>query len=103
MSPTTTLWELLGLLGIILFFAGLHLLWQSREEFFFWLQEYFRLLRVSVRRAADPQQAPLETVLRAPHGKHMLRMVIGILLVFIAAPMLFTVGIMMVWLSRRGG
>ena len=38
----TTVWELLGLSGIILFFAGLHMLWQSREEFLFWMEEYFK-------------------------------------------------------------
>jgi predicted secreted protein len=87
----------------VLFLAGLHLLWQAREEFLFWLEEYFRLLRVSVRGMADPQHAPLEMVPRAPMKKHTLRMVIGMLLAFIAAPVLFTVGITMVWLSRRGG
>ncbi len=99
----TTLWELLGLTGILLFFAGLHMLWQAREEFFFWLEEYFRLLRLSVHRAADPQQVAMPPALPRAERKHTLRMVIGVLLAFIAAPMLLTVGLTMVWLSRRGG
>jgi hypothetical protein len=100
---TTTLWELLGLTGIILFFAGLHMLWQAREEFLFWLEEYFRLLRLSVHRASDAQQIPVTPALPRTKRKHTLRMVIGMLLAFIAAPVLLTVGLTMVWLSRRGG
>jgi hypothetical protein len=97
----TTLWELLGLTGIILFFAGLHMLWQAREEFLFWLEEYFRLLRLSVR--GTVQQIPVTPERPRMGRKHTLRMVIGMLLAFIAAPMLLTVGLTMVWLSRRGG
>ena len=99
----TTLWELLGLTGVILFFAGLHMLWQAREEFFYWLEEYFRLFRQSVRRAADPQNLPVASTEARVNRKHTLRMVIGVFLAFIAAPMLLTVGLTMVWLSRRGG
>lgn len=99
----TTVWELLGLTGIILFFAGLHMLWQAREEFLFWLEEYFRLLRMSFRRAAEPERIVAAPLRLRPERKHTLRMVIGMLLAFIAAPMLLTVGLAMVWLSRRGG
>ncbi len=97
----TTVWELLGLTGIILFFAGLHMLWQAREEFLFWLEEYFRLLRLSVRGTA--QHMPVTPARIRMERKHTLRMVIGMLLAFIAAPMLLTLGLAMVWLSRRGG
>jgi uncharacterized iron-regulated membrane protein len=97
----TTAWELLGLTGIILFFAGLHMLWQAREEFLFWVEEYFRLLRLSVR--GSVQQVPVAPPRIRMERKHTLRMVIGMLLAFIAAPMLLTLGLAMVWLSRRGG
>ena len=97
----TTVWELLGLTGIILFFAGMHMLWQAREEFLFWLEEYFRLLRLSVR--GTVQQVPVAPPRIRMERKHTLRMVIGMLLAFIAAPMLLTLGLAMVWLSRRGG
>ncbi len=98
-----TLWELLGLTGIVLFFAGLHMLWQSREEVFFWLEEFFRLLRLSMHRAADPQRVTITPALPRAERKHTLRMVIGMLLAFVAAPMLLTVGLTMIWLSRGGG
>ncbi|HEV8383972.1 MAG TPA: hypothetical protein VGQ11_03805 [Candidatus Acidoferrales bacterium] len=98
-----TLWELLGLTGILLFFAGLHMLWQSRAEVFFWLEEYFRLWRLSVHRAADPQQVAAMHALPRPERKHTLRIVIGMLLAFVAAPMLLTVGLAMIWLFGRGG
>lgn len=95
---------MLGLTGIILFLAGIHMLWQAREEFYFWLEEYFRLLRLSVHRAADPQQVAVTPARPRPPGpKHTLRMVIGVLLAFVAAPMLLTVGLTMVWLTRRVG
>jgi len=97
----TTAWELLGLTGIVLFFAGLHMLWQAREEFLFWLEEYFRLLRLSVR--GTVQQVPVAPPRIRMERKHTLRMVIGMLLAFIAAPMLLTLGLAMVWLTRRGG
>ncbi len=99
----TTLWELLGLTGIILFFAGMHMLWQAREEFLFWLEEYFRLLKLSVRGATDPQHILVTPAQPRTPRQHTLRMVIGMLLAFIAAPMLLTLGLIMVWLSRRGG
>ena len=79
------------------------MLWQSREEVFFWLEEYFRLLRLNMHRAADPQEVAVTHALPREKRKHTLRMVIGMLLAFVAAPVLLTLGLTMIWLSRSGG
>jgi len=49
------------------------------------------------------QQVPVAPPRIRMERKHTLRMVIGMLLAFIAAPMLLTLGLAMVWLTRRGG
>lgn len=41
--------EVLGLAGIILFLAGLHVLWQSREELLYWLGKFLETFRSSLR------------------------------------------------------
>ena len=44
--------EVLGLAGIILFFAGLHVLWQSREEVLYWLHKFLETFQNSLRTTA---------------------------------------------------
>jgi hypothetical protein len=44
--------DVLGLAGIILFFAGLHILWQSREEALYWLQKFLETFQKSLRTTA---------------------------------------------------
>lgn len=41
--------EMLGLVGILLFLAGLHLLWQAREEILFWMQKYLETFQNALR------------------------------------------------------
>jgi hypothetical protein len=43
----------LGLIGILMFCFGAHVLWQSRKEVFDWLQEFFRILRREFSRRSD--------------------------------------------------
>ena len=47
-----------GLIGILLFFAGVHVLWQARHEVLDWLREFFRILRVEFTRRSNPVAAP---------------------------------------------
>ncbi len=35
----------MGLIGILFFLAGAHLLWQARREVRYWLEEFVRILR----------------------------------------------------------
>ncbi len=39
-----------GVVGILIFCAGAHLLWQARGEVLFWAWEFFRILRGEVTR-----------------------------------------------------
>jgi hypothetical protein len=42
----------IGLTGFLVFLAGLHLLWQAREEVFFWTGEFLRIFRGEFTRRA---------------------------------------------------
>ena len=42
-----------GLIGVLLFLAGAHLLWLSRKEILYWLAEFFRIWRREFTRRAD--------------------------------------------------
>ncbi len=42
--------SVVGLIGILVFLAGVYLLWQARKEVLYWLGEFFRILRGEVRR-----------------------------------------------------
>ncbi len=44
--------SILGFVGILIFFAGLHVLWQARKEILYWLREFLRILRGEVVRRA---------------------------------------------------
>lgn len=46
------MWEALGLVGILLMFAGLHVLWRARHEIQYWLDRYLVLFRKSFDQAA---------------------------------------------------
>jgi hypothetical protein len=49
----------MGLVGFLLFLAGLHLLWQGRHEVIFWMDEFFRIFRGEfTKRAGAPADVP---------------------------------------------
>lgn len=85
-----------GLIGILVFFAGAHLLWQGRREILFWLAEFFRILRGEfIRRdlSGTPPGAPsagesavIPGVFKRDRGA--LRLASGAALVFLG-PVLF--------------
>jgi hypothetical protein len=58
--------EVIGLAGIIVALAGVHQLWQARDEAFFWTQRFFDIFRVALGekgriasdRSAEAQQRP---------------------------------------------
>lgn len=45
--------HLLGVIGFLLFCAGLDLLWQSRNDALFWLSSYLKIFRSTLRGAPD--------------------------------------------------
>jgi hypothetical protein len=83
--------ELLGLIGTLVVFAGLHLLWQARHEIFFWLETYFRIFRASLMHPG--QRVRLAEVTMQSSDRHTLRMLLGIGLVFVIGPALIVLGL----------
>ena len=49
--------ELLGLIGFLVILAGIHLLWQAREDCLFWFEEFLRIFRSSLPRASRSETA----------------------------------------------
>ncbi len=82
--------SVVGVIGILVYLIGLHLLWQARREMFYWLAEFVRILRreVSSRAGLDVRgAAPLPAEASAPvasrRSKGTLRMIGGFALAFI--------------------
>lgn len=49
----------MGLVGILIFLAGAHLLWRARREVLYWMQEFVRILRGEFsRRSGLAESAP---------------------------------------------
>lgn len=70
--------EPLGLIGFLIFLAGLQLLWQAREEILFWLREFLRIFQVSLRRTPLVGSTPIDR--GAPHSalqKHRTLRIVG--------------------------
>ncbi len=82
--------ELFGIIGTLVVFAGLHLLWQARREIFFWLETYFRIFRASLE-----QPNPRAHAVRPARAgdRHTLRLLLGVGLVFFLGPALIVLGL----------
>ena len=80
-----------GVIGILVYLIGLHLLWQARREIFFWLEEFVRILRREVTTRAglgEPAAVTLPAEVPAAagasrRGRGTLRMIGGLALAFI--------------------
>ncbi len=76
------MWDALGLVGILLVFAGLHVLWQARHEIQYWLDRYLLLFRKSFDQAATG--APKPVSFEPEERKHeLLPMLTGVGLVML--------------------
>ena len=53
------MWDALGLIGILLVFAGLHLLWKARHEIEYWLDRFLLIFRRSFDQAVTGAPKPL--------------------------------------------
>jgi hypothetical protein len=66
------MFDLVGLVGILLCFAGAHLLWMARHEVLYWTDTYLLLFRRSFDAARREQPARIEGAdseeMRAAHG-----------------------------------
>ena len=88
--------DVVAFVGVLVFCAGLHLLWLSRSDILMWAEEFVRLFRVSVRQVTDPASPtaePPQLVSENRRKKHTARIALGFLLAFVLAPMLITLGL----------
>jgi len=96
--------DVVAFIGVLVFCAGMHLLWISRGDIVAWIEEFIRLFRLalsraeglSVRQVADPASVaggPVELATAKPQKKHTARIALGVLLAFLLAPMLITLGL----------
>ncbi len=80
---------LLTLIGILVVLAGLHLLWQTRHGFFFWLETYSKIFLSVLRQAGKP----VSPVRPARERQSTLGMILGIGLAFVIGPALIVLGL----------
>jgi hypothetical protein len=86
--------DIVAVIGVLVWCAGLHLLWNSRAEILAWAGEYIRLFRISVKQQTDPSQLPpLVEGAQSSQPRHTMRIVLGFVLAFFVAPMLITLGL----------
>lgn len=85
--------DLVAVIGVLVFGAGIHLLWQSRREIFGWIEEYFRLFRISVKQVADHGEPPVKLPSAGVEKKHAVRIAVGCMMAFAVAPLLVILGL----------
>ena len=83
--------RLLGLVGILVFLAGLDLLWQSRREVAFWFTSDMRMFRSKLRGLRSRVQ-PLEPDVEPVKHRRRLPMVLGMGLA-LAGPVMIAVSL----------
>jgi len=83
--------RLLGLVGFLVFLAGLDLLWQSRREVAFWFASYMRMFR-SQMRAPGTRSRPFAPEAEPIKHRRTLPMVLGMGLAFVG-PVLMAVSL----------
>lgn len=93
MNPAGNIPDVVSLVGVLVFFAGIHLLWQSRGDISAWLAEYIRLLRANMRSGANPGHAPAAPENPRLGKKSAARIALGFFLAFFVAPTLITLGL----------
>jgi hypothetical protein len=83
--------RLLGLVGILVFLAGLDLLWQSRREVAFWFASYVKMFRSQLR-APGSRVRPFEPEVEPIKHRRTLPMVLGMGLALVG-PLLIAVSL----------
>ncbi len=72
----------IGFVGLVVFVAGLYMIWQARGSALFWLEEFFRILQASLRQS-EPRSSAWVRVDQGTRNKDTLRLVGGLGLAFI--------------------
>ena len=81
-----------GLVGLLVFLAGIHLIWQARGEVLYWLEAFFRIFKVEVTRrnpSADVPAAESVGFHRPPRPHRALSLVTGFGLMFLGQVLFF--------------
>jgi hypothetical protein len=58
----------MGLVGILIFLAGAHLIWRARREVLYWVQEFVRILRGEFSRRSGLAEGAHPTLAGLPAG-----------------------------------
>ena len=86
--------DVVAFVGFLVFCAGAHLLWQARDDMFFWLAEFTRVFAAGLRTSANPPAAGnLATPAEPARRKGAAKIALGFLLVFLVAPALIVLGL----------
>ena len=84
--------RLLGMIGLLVVCAGVHLLWQSRHDVAYWMAAFFRMFRTHIplrghQLLDDPQR------LHRRRREGTLRLLLGAGLLFFLGPLLIALGL----------
>jgi hypothetical protein len=74
--------HLLGIIGTLVFFAGLDLLWQCRRDLALWVSSYMRMFRRLMREPESPAPA-FSQANDAPKPRRTLAMFLGVSLTLV--------------------
>ncbi len=84
--------ELLGLIGTVIVFAGIHMLWQARNELFYWIETYLRIFRAALRQPGAPVPRSAAAGASRQH-ENTFRILLGFGLLFFLGPALIVLGL----------
>jgi hypothetical protein len=90
-SPIADIPDIVGLVGVLVFLAGVNMLWLARHEMIFWVDTYLALLRRNLDAAIRSSQEkcaaaePSPQALRRPRrrGPELLLLLSGVSMVFL--------------------
>ena len=86
--------RLLAIIGVLIFCAGLDLLWQSRREAAFWIASYMRVFRSILRDQKSPMP-PFEPEAAPAKSHKTVAMLLGMGLA-VAGPVLIAVSLTLI-------
>ena len=82
--------KLLGMIGLIVMCAGLHLLWRSRRDVIFWTSTFIGIFRALLRQQ-NPESALFPG--KAVAQRHAARVFVGASLALVLGPLLLALGV----------
>jgi hypothetical protein len=83
--------KLLGIVGLLIIFAGIDLLWQSRREIGFWMAAYVRMFRAMLKQPGAAGVFPSKEAAEKRSGA--VRVLVGMGCAFFLGPILLALGL----------